>query len=67
MIENVHFKFHFGEVCVIKGENGSGKSTLLRVLSGLCEFTGELFLKDEKVSDIKDKFKSLSFFHEQTP
>jgi ABC-2 type transport system ATP-binding protein len=61
ILKNIYFNFNAGEISVIKGNNGAGKSTLLKVLSGLVEFDGELFLKGEKVSDLKEYKKRIAY------
>ena len=54
-LDNVNFSVEEGEYIAIMGESGSGKTTLLNLLALLDRPTkGEIFLKGQELSKIKD-------------
>ncbi|MGO5086354.1 ABC transporter ATP-binding protein [Oscillospiraceae bacterium LCP25S3_F9] len=55
-LSNASFSVNEGEYVAIMGESGSGKTTLLNILAALDKPTkGEVFLDNQKMSEIKDK------------
>ncbi|SHK14725.1 ABC transporter ATP-binding protein [Desulforamulus aeronauticus] len=55
-LSNVSFSVEQGEYVAIMGESGSGKTTLLNILASLDKPTsGEVLLKGERLSTIKEK------------
>ncbi len=55
-LDNISFYFRKGEKIAFVGESGSGKSTLLKVIGGLYETEGEMFIDGRK---IKGKFHAI--------
>lgn len=54
-LKNINLDIKQGEFVVILGPSGSGKSTMLNVISGLDNpSSGEIFYKDEKISDYNE-------------
>ncbi|PLV57168.1 energy-coupling factor ABC transporter ATP-binding protein EcfA1 [Thermotoga sp. SG1] len=44
VLENVSMEFETGKLYILVGKNGSGKTTLLKVISGLLEAKGNVFI-----------------------
>jgi lipoprotein-releasing system ATP-binding protein len=56
VLKDVGVDIKKGEIVSISGPSGSGKSTLLHILGTLAEAdSGEIFLNDKKVSELKGK------------
>ncbi|WP_291559589.1 MULTISPECIES: ABC transporter ATP-binding protein [unclassified Clostridium] len=56
VVENVNISGIKGQVVCFLGPNGAGKTTILRTLSGLLEpVKGEVYIKEEKLSNISKK------------
>ncbi len=56
VLKDVGVDIKKGEIVSIAGPSGSGKSTLLHILGTLAEAdSGEIFLNDKKVSELKGK------------
>lgn len=56
VVENVNISGIKGQVVCFLGPNGAGKTTILRTLSGLLDpVKGEVYIKEEKLSDISKK------------
>ena len=49
-VNDVDFRFHEGEVCLIVGESGSGKTTLSKMILGLTSITSGKILPGERVA-----------------
>ncbi|PLV60321.1 energy-coupling factor ABC transporter ATP-binding protein EcfA1 [Thermotoga sp. KOL6] len=47
VLNRVNVEFETGKIYVVVGRNGSGKTTLLKVLAGLLEPEGTIFLDDD--------------------
>ena len=54
IINRANFKLERGKIYGLVGANGSGKSTLLKILLGLTEFKGKVFINGY---NIKQKYK----------
>lgn len=56
VVENVNISSIKGQVVCFLGPNGAGKTTILRTLSGLLDpVKGEVYIKEEKISNINKK------------
>ena len=68
LFDDLSFSVAPGQIWQVEGRNGSGKTTLLRILCGLStHFEGELFWRDEAISESRDQFVSeLLFIGHQT-
>lgn len=56
VVENVNISGIKGQVVCFLGPNGAGKTTILRTLSGLLDpVKGEVYIKEEKISNISKK------------
>lgn len=59
VVNNVSFNINEKEFTMIFGPSGSGKSTILNVLGGmLSASTGNVFYKDQDITDFNDKKKT---------
>ncbi len=55
VLDNLNLSFEKGKITAILGESGSGKTTLLNILAGLCDFSGEVTKKSDKISVVFQK------------
>lgn len=55
VLDNLNLSFEKGKIIAILGESGSGKTTLLNILAGLCDFSGEVTKKSDKISVVFQK------------
>ena len=51
---HVSLELRKGEILGVVGESGSGKSTLARAMTGLARFTGEIRLRDRRITGRAD-------------
>ncbi|WP_427983556.1 ABC transporter ATP-binding protein [Agarivorans sp.] len=54
-VDGIDFKLHRGETLGVVGESGSGKSTLAQAALRLIDSEGELYFKDQSLSQYKMK------------
>jgi len=58
-LNNINMHIKKGQLVVLKGASGSGKSTMLSLMASLCKPTsGEVIIKDTKISKLSDNFSS---------
>lgn len=59
VLRDINLKINRGDFITIIGSNGAGKSTLFNMVSGnLPVTTGEIFLKDKNITNIKEHLRS---------
>lgn len=68
LLEDVHIKFHKGDVIGIIGESGKGKSTLVKLVSKFRK-SGKVCINGIDISDIKNSeyLKLISYYSQNTP
>lgn len=68
LLEDVHIKFHKGDVIGIIGESGKGKSTLVKLVSKFRK-SGKVCVNGIDISEIKneDYLKIVSYYSQNTP
>jgi len=54
-VDGIDFKLHRGETLGVVGESGSGKSTLAQAVLRLIDSEGEIYFKDQSLSQYKMK------------
>ena len=61
IFSNLNLDIHSGEFVSLIGPNGSGKSTLVKILAGLLDYQGEIYINDLLLnqSNIKEIRKSI--------
>jgi len=58
-LNNINLNIKKGQLVILKGASGSGKSTILSLMASLCKPTsGEIIIKDTKISKLSDNFSS---------
>jgi len=51
-LNRVSFEVDEGDFFVIIGPSGCGKSTLMKVMAGILDYEGELYIKEENMKDV---------------
>jgi len=67
ILQNLSYIFESGKTYAIFGKSGAGKSTLLKAFCGLTAYTGEIYLNNENVSEIKPQIlrKKIQYLHQE--
>lgn len=67
LFENVNFTLEEGEVLSILGPNGSGKTTLLKLIMGMVNGEGSIYISNQDIKNIsvRDFWKKVSFVPQQ--
>jgi len=60
-LEDINIEINNNEFIVILGSSGAGKSTLLNVISGLKEYTGEVFYNNQNMDKIPTEERNIGY------
>lgn len=60
-VEKANVTFDSHKINVIIGQSGSGKTSALRAISGLIDFTGEIYFDDILINDFATKDRNISY------
>ncbi len=68
IIKDASFSIHGGTLTGLLGLNGCGKSTLIRALCGFIPYSGNVFVNEKNVAELKerDKAKLVSFIPQES-
>ena len=50
VLDDVDFQLMAGEIHCLAGENGAGKSTIVKILTGVYDYEGDIYVSGEKVN-----------------
>ncbi|AEI15739.1 Xenobiotic-transporting ATPase [Flexistipes sinusarabici DSM 4947] len=67
ILQNLSYIFESGKTYAVFGKSGAGKSTLLKALCGLSGYTGEIYLNNENITEIKPQIlrKKVQYLHQE--
>src|SRR6056297_48364 len=60
-LKNINFEIEPGEFIVLLGSSGAGKSTLLNIISGLNNYSGEVFYNNQNINKIQTEKRNIGY------
>jgi len=60
-LKNINFEIEPGEFIVLLGSSGAGKSTLLNIISGLNNYSGEVFYNNQNINKIPTEKRNIGY------
>ena len=64
-VDDVSFSFHDKKINVLIGFSGCGKTSILNAISGYILFDGEIYLNNQKITDIAIQKRNISYVNQE--